>query len=321
MNPELSLKQFESNKLYKRLSDCLTPTEFTELEESILYNKTPVTIPVWNNTILWNYPHYRICQRWKIPYNVEKYTFYNEYDATVEVCCTTLNNSSTAQIIIKYAYGTLYEAFKKISSECFITQNHFFTLEEIRGNYLHERVKSIPASVLSSKYPPSPSSFEDYYYLSKSINHILEIFPIMEKKIFSNDVSFSGRFLINLSKKNNNEIKLDLINFARKNNDTQLINELTKLPSNNNLNVHKRGRPKKTPLIKDMPTYDPDAEISSLTFTISAWCNSIIRAMKVSNINTASITAIKNLDKQLEYLITLIRKLRRIIKEVENEKR
>ena len=107
MYNDITICELKTNPLFKRLSDYLTEPEYFELEETILYRRTPVTIPVWNNTILWNYPHYKICQQHQLPYEIEHFSFYNEDDATVEVCCTTLNNKPSSQLLTKYAYGTL----------------------------------------------------------------------------------------------------------------------------------------------------------------------------------------------------------------------
>lgn len=311
-----TLRKLKSNTLFKRLSGYLPESEYLRLEESIVYKRTPVTIPVWNDTILWNYSHYKICQQHKLAYEVKNYTFYNEADATVEVCCNTLDNKPTSQLLTKYAYGTLYGTFKKISSEFFKTQNHYFSLEEIRGKYLLQINKSITASVLANRYPPSASTFSDYYMLSRSIDHILELAPSIDRIIFDDDFAFSARSLVTLSRKSNNDIKLELINYAKKTNNIELLEEITKRPLDNNF--RKRGRSKKIPLIKDMPTYDPDAEVSSLTFTISAWCNSIERTIKISDIEKTSTDALIKLDIQLDNLLKQIRKLRRTIKEAEN---
>lgn len=312
-------RQLKSNELFKRLSNYITEPEYHEIEKAIIYKRTPVIIPVWNDIILWNYSHYKICKQHQIDYEIKKYIFYNEADATVEVCCNLLDSKPASLLLTKYLYGLLYSSLKNISSECFRTYNHYFSLEEIRGTYLIQRKKSIVASVISNRYPPSATSLGEYYLLSKSIDHILEIAPSLDQIIFFSDNTFSARALLNLSRKTNNEIKLELISYARKTNNSELLEELTKPTPDNN--AIKRGRPKKTPLIKDMPTYDPDAEISSLTFTITAWCNSIDRTIKISNINTTSTDALIKLDIQLDNLLKQIRKLRRRIKEAENARK
>ena len=51
--------------------------------------------------------------------------------------------------------------------------------------------------------------------------------------------------------------------------------------------------------IKKMPKYDPDAEVSSLAYTIPSWCNIITNTMKTSNLSQISMAARKRLAGQL----------------------
>ena len=51
-----------------------------------------------------------------------------------------------------------------------------------------------------------------------------------------------------------------------------------------------------------MPEYDPDAEVSSLAFTIPSWCSTIRRAMHATNLQKVSSQAKTRLAGQLETL-------------------
>ena len=42
------------------------------------------------------------------------------------------------------------------------------------------------------------------------------------------------------------------------------------------------------PSVKDMPSYDPDAEISSLTLTIPSWCSSLSRAISHADLQAVT---------------------------------
>lgn len=66
---------------------------------------------------------------------------------------------------------------------------------------------------------------------------------------------------------------------------------------------------KKKVTVKDMPAYDPDAEISSLTLTIPSWISSIDRTLSIANFNKISNkakTKLQNELKNLEYTVNTI---------------
>ena len=58
--------------------------------------------------------------------------------------------------------------------------------------------------------------------------------------------------------------------------------------------------------IKNMPKFDPDAEISSLSLTIPSWISSIERVKKVSGITGSTVGAREKLTNTLLDLRTSI---------------
>jgi len=68
------------------------------------------------------------------------------------------------------------------------------------------------------------------------------------------------------------------------------------------------------PSVKDMPAYDPDAEITGLTLTIPSWAGSIDRIIN-SDIENASVSAKTELIKALIYLQDKIECMLLVVKE------
>lgn len=69
------------------------------------------------------------------------------------------------------------------------------------------------------------------------------------------------------------------------------------------------------PVIKQMPKFDPDAELSSLSLTIPSWCSSIERVMNVTDFQRSSKEGKKRLKIQLSNLMTVINKITKILEE------
>lgn len=67
--------------------------------------------------------------------------------------------------------------------------------------------------------------------------------------------------------------------------------------------------------VKTMPAYDPDAEVSSLIFTIPSWVNSINRVSQMPKLVEVSSTAKTRLKEELLKLQISINKIISAIKE------
>ena len=67
--------------------------------------------------------------------------------------------------------------------------------------------------------------------------------------------------------------------------------------------------------VKTMPAYDPDAEVSSLIFTIPSWVNSINRVSQMPKLIEVSPTAKTRLKEELLKLQISINKIISAIKE------
>ena len=69
-------------------------------------------------------------------------------------------------------------------------------------------------------------------------------------------------------------------------------------------------------LVKQMPSYDPDAEVSGLTLTIPSWVSSIQRTYAAAEFSAISPHALERLTAQLLCLTRSAEQLMSAIKEV-----
>ena len=67
--------------------------------------------------------------------------------------------------------------------------------------------------------------------------------------------------------------------------------------------------------VKDMPAFDPDAYVSSLTLTIPSWISSIKRTAANSDIKMLSVKARYDLVKVLNDLISISTTIKNILEE------
>ena len=67
--------------------------------------------------------------------------------------------------------------------------------------------------------------------------------------------------------------------------------------------------------VKDMPAYDPDAEIHSLALTIPSWINSMERLHMTINPAEVSVNAYRELAEELDNLKSAVETMMAVIKE------
>ena len=129
--------------------------------------------------------------------------------------------------------------------------------------------------------------------------HIPEIIPL----IFENHTRLSIENTINLSNKQPDEIR----KIIRKLDDKKLqINEIfpEHLSHRPGIRHNTIRKPLKKPesTVKEMPDYDPDAQVSSLTFTVPSWVAAIDKTFMNTNFNEISIKARYKFKKELTAL-------------------
>ena len=71
--------------------------------------------------------------------------------------------------------------------------------------------------------------------------------------------------------------------------------------------------------IKQMPAYDPDAELNGMTYTLGSWTKAIIRTKENADFNAATITGKERLHKALEGLAAEINELQIKLEVDDNE--
>ena len=156
----------------------------------------------------------------------------------------------------------------------------------------------------------SPSTVNKYLQYVKEIDRLKPDFPDLVEGILFENIKISQDNLIYLSKKPKSFISMvvDNISDSKRISVADIIypmkpQEAAPLPQ-----VTKST-------VKDMPVYDPDAYVSSLTLTIPSWISSIKRTAANSDIKTLSVKARYDLVKVLNDLISISTTIKNILEE------
>ncbi|EKE02063.1 MAG: hypothetical protein ACD_20C00430G0005 [uncultured bacterium] len=159
--------------------------------------------------------------------------------------------------------------------------------------------KRLTAERIAKEYNLAEATIKRYGRYARSIDNLAKNEDELIPKILTGKVKISQDNVSKLTKQSS-----EVVN--------NIKNQLSKSDSDfvRYSNVRKIIPVKKEKVtVKDMPVYDPDAEISSLTLTIPSWISSIERTLSNSDFNKTSSKArikLQNELKQLGYTVNVM---------------
>ncbi|MDD3014480.1 MAG: hypothetical protein PHC34_12320 [Candidatus Gastranaerophilales bacterium] len=296
---EKQIYNLQIDEHFKQLIPPLASNEQKQLEENIVKDGCREPLCVWGNTIIDGHNRYEICTRLKIPFSLQEVEFNTQEEAIAWICTNQLGRRNISEETKRYLIGKRYEIEKKIGAKNILGKNQHYE-KEVSGTIYHKPQiqghKKITAEKIGNEYHISEKTVRKYATYAKSIDSLAEKEPELISEILSGKIKISQDNISKLSKQSSEVV----------NNVKDQLND-----SNNNFisysNIRKIIPAKKEKVtVKDMPVYDPDAEISSLTLTIPSWISSIERTLSITDFHKTSHKArarLKGELKELEYIV------------------
>lgn len=304
-------KNLEIDVEFKRLYLPLNKKEYSQLEFDILKNGCTVPVTVWNNIVVDGYDRYEICTKHDISFTVKEIDFDCREAVAVWICVNQLKLKNIPIELRKYLIGTQYESERMLRikrNNSGVNQNVNDT-RDIRVDFIKsDSVLTFSdygqGSRIADENQISYGTVQKYAIYKRAVEEIGKKEPALVSKILSGQYKISHTNIIELSKLPTEDIKR--INRKMEMDTSQIprFKETRKLIKLRKDDVFKDAPKISKPSVKDMPKYDPDAEISSLTLTIPSWKSSIERAKTNVNLSNVSSEARKKVTGELDALIT-----------------
>lgn len=169
---------------------------------------------------------------------------------------------------------------------------------------------------IADEHHISYATVQKYSNYSRSIDEIAKHEPKLVAKILSGNYKISHKNVIELAKLTPEEIRR--VNLLIDSNSVPFVQyKRTRsviTPSRTEASVTDEPQ---EPSVKDMPAFDPDAEISSLTLTIPSWSSSIERTRSRADLSIISPVAKNRLIGALQSLQDTVDKMLRAVKDEE----
>ena len=285
-------KILQIDQEFKELIPPLSKEEFNLLEENILKFGCIDPICTWNNTIIDGHNRYSICTKHNLKFNIQAFNFELREEAKDWICANQLGRRNISDETRKYLIGKRYE-MEKILLNNPGGKNQYSKIYKENEEIKEERDRihrPVTAIKLGKEYNVSTRTVLTYANYSKAIDKLNTEEPDLTQKILNGEIKVPQNQVIRISKLSP-KIKNKIQKYLKK--ETNSTDYLIKPKTVANEKKYK---------IKEMPEYDPDAEIVSLSFTIPSWIESLDRVLSLSKYKTATKDVKNKVKKELHNL-------------------
>jgi len=306
------------NESFKQLSPPLLPEEMQQLGQDLILNGCREPLCVWNITILDGHNRYEICTRLQIPFTLRRIYFKNQLEAAVWICTNQLGRGNIADEMRKYLIGKRYELEKILGA------HNAAGTDQYKKKESRLKISAVPAfdktayrtsERLGDEYRISYATVEKYGVYAHALDTLTNILPGFVPKVLSGQAKISHENIIELSRLP----PQDILRLGKYISDDSIdfigYSSIRKFLPKKHYSPRQPIPAIPAGSVKDMPTYDPDAEISSLALTIPSWVSSINRTRSATNLGEISCNARCKLEKELLGLKEIIDTMLVAIKE------
>lgn len=315
------IRELNIDPEFKTLLAPLSQKEFEQLEKNIKSEGCLEPLTIWNGVIVDGHNRYNICHKHRIPFRTRTINFKNREEAITWICANQLGRRNLSEETKKYLIGKKYETEKIIGARNASGINQHTVAATNHSS--HMKSTAIPshnrtAHEMGKEYNISHNTVYKYGIYAKAMDVIQEKCPEIARKILAGNIKASHDNIINLSKLSKEEL-YNLLDYLSSGTEGQISysdirHELQWKPlqknSKKSVTILQQDLP-----IKQLPKYDPDAEISSLALTIPSWISSLNRTKKNTEFTSTTAQARSRLSAQLENLKSTIDDLLVLTKE------
>ena len=279
---------------FKHLICPLQRREYVQLEQNILADGCRDPIVVWNDVIVDGHNRYEICKRHKISFSIRQMHFECREAAIAWICANQLGRRNISDETRRFLIGMQYENEKVVSKVKNKQGKNQYTASADK-EHSEEIDRHYTAVKIGKENNLSAATVQKYAYFTRALEVIGQKEPKMVPKILSGQYKFSHKTVVDMANLSEEEIRR--INRRMERNPADYIQNRV-VRKSTGAGKKYEAIPKEEqqgPSVKDMPVFDPDAEISSLTLTIPSWQSSMERAKTAADLSIVSSQAKKGL--------------------------
>ncbi len=312
------------DKEFRKLVPPLSRHEYKQLEHEIVYNNYREPVKVWRKKIIGGFEAYEIYHRNKIPFYIqEEAELSSKADIIHNIMLHSIQQNNISDERLRYCIGKFYHAMKASMADKNWGRNQYTANSGTDDKTKYSTVQ-YTAELLPDRYKFSPFTIYKFGTYAAAIDTISEKNLDLAMKLLSGNFYLSQENTVFISKLSLHEINTIHRHLSKNNTERISLSEILKTDSLNKSTPKQKKEARRIkgeiqPEIKQMPKYDPDAEISSLSLTIPAWVSSLNRFLNIADFKASSPEAIARLENRLTNLSQTIQTIHTTIKENSHE--
>lgn len=283
----------EANKLvvdaqFRQLEPPMTPDACRRLEQLILSGSWYQPVQTWDQRIVTGYAQHDIGVRCHVKIEAETISAPDRLEATIQACLHHLSNPELTEEYKRYLIGTRYQA-EHLRNQ---SRKHN-PIRKVDGAAEADRREFLNYEELNKIYGISYVTAKRYVRYSKAIDSLRETTHGVVPMIMLGKIKLSIQRVIEISQFPAPDAQkiLDDLKMLKQAEAHRYYREL------------KSAKSLRQKTIKDMPDYDPDAEVSSLTLTLPSWRETLLRVIKALETNPVTPAARRKLGLQIQSMI------------------
>ncbi len=288
-------KKYKNDSELDLLVQPLGKAEESILRKSIKEDETECIVHLWQNSYLMWTARYNIIREMNLQPVFQNHNFRNKEQAALYICKKELEREDLTDTYRKFLIGRVF--FYEYMLEKQMAPEKFGT-------------KCRLATKVGTAYQLTGSSVNRYYALGNALIDIHKRVPQMAAFIMLDQCRITYESIIELSRYKTDEINAvykAVINKDMPKITMSLIRDEVRNRYTNSLTspaqqMQEKLSKEKPPAIRQMPVYDPDSEVNSLSMTIESWITSMQRVNSKVDLSRITKDARLTLIKELSFL-------------------
>ena len=292
----MSVDNISEIKVNPQFNRLVQPPNERELEkyrqDFILSSEIPV-IHTWHNYHLTDQYLHMICVECSIPFTIQEMPFDDFTKAALYICSSQLAKNNLSVEYRKYLIGRKF---------------HYMITDSDENK--QDKSKYGIAGIMGHELNMSAGTVMKYNVFSNAVNEIFNMNTVFAQRLLLGETRISHENIIELSRLMPEEIKAIANSVMEDNVDhitlSYIRNEVKWSHIQKRAPVSRRERKEQKisrhAAIRQMPQYNPDAEVNSLCMTIDSWISSIQRVHSSENFQKITNKASLQLMKKLSFL-------------------
>ena len=318
---EKKVHELKIDREFKNLIRPLQRKEYLQLEANIIADGCRDPIVTYDGFIIDGHNRYEICVKHNIPFSVLAMVFECREEAIAWICANQLGRRNITEETRKFLIGMQYESEKIVNSKKNILGVNQYSKPSTCSPFENfelsrDRTKTnghITAQRIASENHVSIGSVQKYAMYTRALETIGKADPSMVPRILSGRYKISHQNVVELSRLTPEEIR-KVGRKIERNQQTFVQYKKTRKEIQDGIQSE-NPMIAPGPSVKDMPEFDPDAELTGLTLTIPSWGSSIERIRTKTDLGIVSSRARTKLSSALEELKHIIDDMLEAIKE------